>query len=253
MVEPILTTGAAVVGASAWFLNKIGGPSAEALGQALKSYLTGRLRKIFITSEELAKGQPELLTAIPPGFLYQFCQYASFSEDVEEITLMWAHLLITASTNFESKLLTYLDILSKLGQNEAKLLDSIAPKDEDVPNRPLFPLDLAMRYELKKCRSAEDAYERLYYLLTEKKLMWAGGWPVSLTFVGKSYGGGGLQSVIRGESDILSIDVLVRQGVLQRIEQVIEGFSLVACTPTVLGMNFLRVCRGDLVLKASSA
>ena len=95
MVEPVSTS--LLIGAGAgWFANKVFGPSADALGQELKAYSSSRLGKIFKRAAERSK--PEQVEALPPGFVVTFFQKASFSEDDESLTEMWANLLAQAAT-----------------------------------------------------------------------------------------------------------------------------------------------------------
>jgi hypothetical protein len=122
MVEPI-STGAAVVAVGGWFANKLLGPTADALGEQLKIYAGARLTKIFSRAEQL--GKDEVLNPLPPAFAYLALQKASFSEDSDVITNMWAALLLGAGRTFKSRHATFVDILSAMTSNDAKLLNLI--------------------------------------------------------------------------------------------------------------------------------
>jgi hypothetical protein len=127
VVEPV-STGALIIGgaagAGAWLADKVFGPSGDALGESLRVYLSGRFSKVFTRAADLAD-EPASLHELPPGFLVKFVQAASFSEDDELITDLWANLLISAAKKFTNRKVLYLDILEKLSADDAKILNSI--------------------------------------------------------------------------------------------------------------------------------
>ncbi len=137
-MEPIITTGAALVGASAWFLDRILGPSADALGEQLRIFSSERLAAIFSRAEEIAG---EELHALPPGFVVQLVRKASFSEDDDNLTEMWARLLANAASGFQTHHAIFVDILSQISGQEAQILRKFAQKkrdflEEDLDNFP---------------------------------------------------------------------------------------------------------------------
>ncbi|WP_252257577.1 Abi-alpha family protein [Erythrobacter aurantius] len=120
MVEPVISTGAALVGVSAWFLNKLFGPSADAIGEEIKKYGSDRLEKIFKRAEEKMKNGD--VNSLPPGFAGLLIQKASFSEDSSILTDLWAGLISSASKNFSNRHSLYLDILSQISSEDAENL-----------------------------------------------------------------------------------------------------------------------------------
>lgn len=124
MVEPVISTGAALVGAGAWFGEKLLGPSATAIGDKLKIFVNSRLDKIFQRTQQigLAEGAKEL----PPGFAYLALQRASFSEDHDSITNMWAQLLVSSANKFSQRNALYIEILAQLTSEEAEYLEGLA-------------------------------------------------------------------------------------------------------------------------------
>ena len=126
MVEPI-STGAAIVAAGAWFANKLLGPSAEALGDQLKIYSNSRLSKIFAKAEQVSGFTT--LNPLPPAFALDFVQKASLSEDDEQLTSLWANLVIDASANFSNRHMIFSSILSQMGGAEASYLSKLETRD----------------------------------------------------------------------------------------------------------------------------
>jgi len=122
MVDPIATP-AAVVLASSWFANKLLGPAADTAGQALGSYVNSRIGKIFKRAEQIAT--PEQVGDLPIGFVALAVQKASFSEDSELLTDMWARLLVDASQSLTHRHSLFADILSQIGTEGARLLNDI--------------------------------------------------------------------------------------------------------------------------------
>lgn len=131
MVEPV-TTGALLVGsafgAGAWFVEKVLGPSADAMGQSLRLFLSERISKVFARAEELV-GDRDSLQQIPPAFMIKFIQAASFSEDTDVITDLWANLLISSSKKFSNRNALYVDILEGLSSEDAILLDELTTSE----------------------------------------------------------------------------------------------------------------------------
>lgn len=122
MPEPIITTGAALVGAGAWFAEKIFGPSANAVGTNLAVHLQTRLPAIFGRAEHKAQEAGIDLQAIKPGLLSRMVMDASLSDDAEEITDWWANLFISASIHGDNKHAVFSDIMAVVGPNEAMIL-----------------------------------------------------------------------------------------------------------------------------------
>lgn len=264
MVEPIITTGAALVGAGTWFADKIFGPSAEKLGVSLSVYASDRVRKIFSRAEQKVD-DVSLINELPAGYLYKLVQSASFSEDSEDITEMWANLLIESAKQFERKHVTYVDIIDKLGHDEADLLDKIVGKkvpeflNKKVYNtEPHKNLHRGYYFEIADgilkstmighfdSNAAADFENEALALETV--------WPSLITFMdipyalpdGHIHGDVGKRTYT---AESIKFDVLIRQQLVEKFNvNFIAGFQMeiAGVMPTPLGLDFIKVCRGDL-------
>jgi Abortive infection alpha len=248
LVEP-LTTGAAIVGLG-WAGKKVLGPSFDELGEQLRIYLSGRMSKIFRRMDDI--GISSTATPLPPGFTYLAIQKASFSEDEERITEMWARLLIDAATEYKPRHPLIADILGQLTSDEAIELDRIVPADYIKKFSTVVPVNVktSLRLQFENLleplpRTLEDTERVLPSVMMAKP-----HWPSIVTNVHLPYledpdnkiswyGGG------QGVST--SHDVLVRQGLLERFNfdlnssmppPTIEGLMI-----TGLGLEFLSACR----------
>ena len=131
MVEPLITTGAALVGTSTWFANKILGPSAERLGDNLVVYLEYRLPKIFGRADAIASERNIEPQPVKPGLLTRMIIDASMSDDVEEITEWWANLFVDASRGGSNQHAIFSDVMAQLGPKEVLVLEKfLSPYDE---------------------------------------------------------------------------------------------------------------------------
>lgn len=118
-----LVTAATVLvgsGAGGWLVDKLLGPSFDALGEHFRAYAGDRLGKVFGRAE--SKVDKERLSPLPAAFALEFTRKASSSEEDETITEMWASLLAAASVEYHSRHMLYVDILSQLSPAEAKLV-----------------------------------------------------------------------------------------------------------------------------------
>jgi hypothetical protein len=258
MVEPVSTAGVALFGAGAWFASKLFGPSAEELGNQLKVFASARLTKILGRAEQVSSGK--VSKALPPGFSYIFIQKASFSEDTEIITDMWAHLLVSASDGYSNRHLNFVDILSELGEREAVLLNEIAvPADGPWEATLTWTRRSHLRRKLARefpavCERGDPSEDELIAIARERmdrlfkaNLMWSG----RVTAVQYPYSDIDMKivgNITTGLDVNSSYDILVRQRLLEPFSfdlsqsyssPYIEGFFL-----TELGGEFVMACRG---------
>ena len=260
MVEPIISTGAALVGLSGWFGNKLLGPSVDALGEQLKVFASDRWRKIFLKVEELAGDK--ITNPLPPGFAYLALQKASFSEDDDLITNMWANLLLNASINYSSRSVLYLDIIEKLSAIDAKILDDLIPMDLDSYSHHSVQSQLdrirwsclgkaevinrergLTHFDWKASREFNDTIDDLNF-----------GWPTRILGSMVPYtpveteGSRSASSASNGLADsVWRYDALVRQRLLRTFElDFICGFTIEVegIMATSLGVEFIQNCRG---------
>ncbi len=241
-------------GAATWLVDKLLGPSADALGDQIKVFGTQRLGKIFGRAAEIA--DRDSMHALPPGFALIAIQKASFSEDVESITEMWARLILKASTSFEVRDLQFADILSQLNGSDAAILDKIY----DVNGRFFMtdgnPIDLkrTLSESLKAGVEWNDhSSESSSSLAISAIRDFDFGWPVILRRIENCYLVDQKSGRTRKVSESFKIgppdcyDVLRRQALIERFEvdfnpgwgsPSIDGYYM-----TNLGVQFMNACR----------
>lgn len=99
-----------------------------------------RLQRVETTLEivRIAKQIAELekLELLPPPtkFIVPFLEQASLEDMDAELHSRWAALLLSASTHYEARHLTFIDIMSRLSSRELLLIEEVCASDE------LFPL-----------------------------------------------------------------------------------------------------------------
>ena len=236
-------------GATGWFADKLLGPSVAGLGDMMKAYSGDRLRKIFGRASQ--KVAAEDLKALPPGFAITFMQKASFSEDEEILTEMWANLLSSAATKFESRQSAYVEILSQLTSSDARVLDEVLPLGGEKKYEPGRAVNerIEMKVRLAKgIKNISDSQEaglievqRLLHLDME--------WPGRVNSARVYFTDEGKSEVVSGGNADQSAnqDNLVRLGLLERFEISNSltpsdvGFNGVFLT--TLGLTFVQACR----------
>jgi len=77
------------------------------------------------------------LKPAPPKFLVPFAEKSSRENEDSDLISLWAHLLATASSDYHSRYATYVEILSEIGSDDAKLLSAIwkSTKKKDLTKR----------------------------------------------------------------------------------------------------------------------
>jgi hypothetical protein len=255
MVE-IVTTGAALVGASSWFLNKVLGPSAEELGARLRIYAAARLDKILYRAEQKAASEGLQINAVPPAFAIKFYQESSLSDDDDILTEMWANLLLEASSNFSYRHRLYVSILAQIGREEAKFLDSIVSSkyydDLSLYLRPFNATGLLREAVFRDwCYPSPDEGTALttYQEIVGQSLPYPGAvlaaeWGFyDQQHVFKRFSAGGVR-------DQIAIDILTRQGLVEHFHFTkttrtsIPSAMIEGVLATSLGVEFVLTCRG---------
>lgn len=248
MVEP-LATGAAIVGLG-WAGKKVLGPSFDELGEQLRVYFSGRLSKISEKIDEI--GLRSDTKPLPAGFAYLAIQKASFSEDEELITTMWARLLIDAATEYKPRHVLIADILSQLTADDAKELDGVVSVD--------YLNNFSTGVQVNVRNNLREYFEKILkqpphtlvdtQRLVSQVMMAKPYWPSIISNVHVPYLEGSENELrwYRGmQGASTSHDVLMRQGLLERF-----SFDLNSSSPsptveglmiTGLGLEFLDACR----------
>jgi Abortive infection alpha len=248
MVEPI-STGAALVGAGAWFANKLLGPSADALGNELKIYASNRLEKIFRRAEQLT--DRENVSPLPPGFALQFIQKASFSEDDKMLTEAWANLLANAARSFDNRYALFVDILSQMTTSDAQLFTSIfeiSPSPDAVEN-----VQRLRGYMEANYSSVGGPFEFVATMIAQIRELPIGFFGI-VRSISMPYT---LHSPSQRHADHVEvwyhecnaeIDSLVRNGLMREFSVNIENPyhrpSLEGAEVTALGEQFFAICKG---------
>jgi hypothetical protein len=237
-------------GAGAWLADKLLGQSFAALGEQFQAFAGKRLKAIFAKAEELNSGNS--LNPLPPGFALEYLQKASFSEDDEELTILWAGLLLQASENFNNRHPSFVNILSQLTVDDALVLEKIV--DEDFPPIKMvsFPVTLnsdtrrLVANGMKNVSDTDSEAEAEITRLLQLDLKWPG----HVTAARVYYQDGDKQHPITG-GDLMrksSFENLLRLGLLEKFEVsnsitpysvAVEGYLA-----TVLGISFVQTCRG---------
>jgi hypothetical protein len=251
VVEPLSASAVVALG---WFGNKILGPSADELGSRLRIYTSRRLDKVFGKAEAIAKAENADLKALPPAFAVKFWQNASMSEDDDIITDMWANLLVRAAVDFDVRHNLYASILAEISSTDARTLDGLV--DQNIYNRLPFEhpgnIKTGLRFLIFSGRDvpsdSAEAAGRTIVELSNAKWPYAArvynvSWPY---FLDKPHRAG--QSAAGGSGRTLSLDVLMRQGLLELIEfqqsQDMHTAIVQALLVTSLGVQFVLTCRG---------
>lgn len=249
MVEPV-TTGA-LVGVG-WFANKLLGPSADALGDQLKIYAGDRLSKIFGRAEELAAGAS--LKPLPPGFAHIAIQRASFSEDEEKITDMWANLLLNSSGDYQNRHVLFAEILSQIGTSEAQWLEQFCPSVMHArahmgTYRFVDSVREYIEVDIRAfCGGMPINEQNSSKVFNQIKSM-SFDWPTKVTYTSMPFWTDmETTRTLNGGSGIsIEIEILERQGLLRAFSypfqtdpptSIVSGYSL-----TELGLEFLAACR----------
>jgi len=255
MVEPVITTGAVLVGASAWFANKLLGPSMDALGEQLKAYAGDRLTNIFSRAEEMNDGKE--VTALPPGFAIQFLQKASYSADDEAITDMWAGLLTDAAQRVSNRHNIFIDILSQIGPNEARFLNGIFDPASAYPlvlNTPRDLRSVLLENAKKSLEWEDEKSEANANRVVEELLNYDFGWPAVIRaaemYWSSSDRNPAKTTVVKKSislGDPFVVDALSRQRLIEYFDL---DFNPGWASPrmdgyftTLLGVEFLKSCR----------
>lgn len=240
-------------GAGAWLADKLLGASAEALGEQIKAFAGHRLRRIF--TRAAAKADPASVNALPPGFAIQFVQKASFSEDSDVITEMWASLLVDAGSAVTYRHTVFADILTQMGSDGAKFLGDMVDGSDwefSIPNEVGLADSLYQRYRktlrwetLDEQEAAAEAQR-----LLETKVLWPVR-PILASYPhripGDNPAATGTRVACNPRPDPLMIDVLARQRLVTEFDFDFQpGWAsprLTGIYLTELGLDLVKTCQ----------
>jgi hypothetical protein len=103
-------------------------------------------------AKQTAEHQELVLTPPPTKFLVPFLEHASLEDQDTELHSRWAALLLSASTHYDARQLTFIDIMSRLSSQELSLLEGVCLSDKAFPET-CYPDSHLRRNE----RTAENA------------------------------------------------------------------------------------------------
>ncbi|WP_299192175.1 hypothetical protein [uncultured Erythrobacter sp.] len=265
MAEPIITSGAVLVGTAAWFANRIFGPSADVVGDSLKAYLQSRVPAIFDVASKMAEQRNVEIAPIKPGLLARLVMDASFSDDAEDITRWWANLFIDASQFGSNIHAVYSDMMALIGPDEAKALDEFVRAFENGK----FPASISfsgadgagidlmrddwLRKKLGQPPFAKSRIEALERAMDVGDLPW----PIRYTSWRIPVQGAKETTYWEGKTNpwysenrnalvILSRAGILRDGLVQR--SVFGGdYTIRTVELTPLGMDFYNACNPEVI------
>jgi hypothetical protein len=101
--------------------------SAGYFGDRIRLYRIGAVITALQTAHAIAKERGSALRPVPPKFLVQWLENASLEgETSANLSELWAKLLVSASDGYKSSHISCIDLLKKIGPDEAKLLQYFA-------------------------------------------------------------------------------------------------------------------------------
>jgi hypothetical protein len=89
--------------------------------------------KIAKLARDAAEAEHLELKPPPTKFMVPFLERASLEDKDEELHSRWAALLLAASTHFEARQLTFIDIMSRVSSEELSLLEEICLSQKTFP------------------------------------------------------------------------------------------------------------------------
>ena len=259
--DPIISPSTALIGAGAWFAEKIFGPSAEAIGDQLKVYLQSRLPKIFGVADSKARAEQLSVQPIKPGLLARMVMNASLSDDDAEITDWWANLFVDASCRVANEHVVFDEMMAMLGPKEVQLLDRLLADylyvldDIDDAGRrnlssPEIILDYAISNAVGPLPVSSDGRALMVSGLSKLNLTWP-TWALFWSIPIRQDDGAISSPTTRGQvstEDPLTLQILERAGLLERRRTVVADNELSGWVSTInvtlIGLEFYRACTG---------
>ena len=91
-------------------------------------------------AKETAELERLILNPPPSKFLVPFLEHASLEDQDIDLHPRWSALLLSASTNYHARHLTFIDLLSRLSSQELLLLEEVCVSDRSFPET-VYPDD----------------------------------------------------------------------------------------------------------------
>jgi hypothetical protein len=246
----LITAPTVALGVAGYLGSEILKPTLARVGESVRDFLTARVRKVFVQAETFINPS-DLGPALEPGFLALFIQRVSFTEDEDELTARWAHLLADAARAFSNKHVNYVEILSQLGPVEVALLDSLVGQNSLDPRRPSNLHAVIRAYlsaALDNPRGREAASSAVTQVL-QAELPWAAEVvSVEIPYVEDGRFNSAVGGVGREGWHPIALDILIRQRLVEEVTlelgEIVPPAHARVMLATGMGLDFVRVCRG---------
>lgn len=139
------------------FMQRLLGPVADAsdfLGDKIRFYRWKSALRAIDRAADIARERNLEPGEVPLKFLVPFMEKASCEDLESELIEMWARLLARASTDYDSSLITFSDIISRLGPQEAEVLITIAGEvKRQSHSKTQSPMSQSQEYFLNELRA----------------------------------------------------------------------------------------------------
>ena len=255
------------------FFQKLLGPVAEAgelLSDKVRFYRWKSSLKIIKKAEEVARKNKISPKEVPLKFLVPFLEKSSLEEEDSDMASQWANLLTSAISNPKEADIPLIDILSKLGSKEVKILEGMISRDRvmamldyDDPFAAFVSRGFANRFGLGSLvssviRKAEPKTTEDVRSLCVRYMSTGEPHAVIECIEYRFYvvDHDGSPSIVPNESvsdgrQISSYETLISLGLLNRSSYVNRSddleLSVTILTPTLLAFRLVTQCRGDLL------
>lgn len=104
------------------------------VGDHIRIYRERSVASVLRRASEIAQERNEEIAPVNPKNLLPLIENASLeSDEGNEITELWARLLLTGSAEFDAELAVFSDVLKRVGKAEASLLKGLVESDRRFP------------------------------------------------------------------------------------------------------------------------
>ncbi len=198
---------------------------------------------IMQKAQQFAEKRGLQLRPVPLKFAVPFIERCSLEDEESELTDLWANLLVSAATNYDHSHPAFVDILSQIGPQEAKLLRAmhkqVADKDFDKLDALLTIYDQGTYWNSGPIKVSDDQSSNSFFIMGGSRHDLEKAIAVSSSY----------STTIR-QQNIQSLEILARQNLVviasdrrKEDDQDKEYFS-VGAVLTPLGYDFVCACEG---------
>lgn len=230
------------------------------------------ITKIFTLARNILKSRGKKPEPVPRKLMVPLLEKASCEDLESELIEMWANLLAQASTEYDSSLITFCDIISRLGKREAEALKKIVGEIKRASGLKTYsPLDFSEDWfmnqlefnftEIQTSLNDDECDELFHEILDFSKQL--KGREILFCHMPQTLDQGPTEPinekiVPRGLFNTqfyfefsLSLDILQREGLIAMKEtrfyswydqHRINPFTVGYAEPTTLGLEFVEIC-----------